>query len=42
MMRKAISILATAILAVSLVTLSSCEAEPVTVGNLLMLRELIF
>ncbi len=38
MMRKAISILATAILAVSLVTLSSCEDEPVTVGNVLVVH----
>lgn len=37
-MRKAISILATAILAVSLVTLSSCEDEPVTVGNVLVVH----
>ena len=36
MMRKAISILATAILAVSLVTLSSCEDEQITYANVLV------
>ena len=38
MMRKAISILATAILAVSLVTLSSCEDEQITFGNVLVVH----
>ena len=36
MMRKAISILATVILAVSLVTLSSCEDEQITYANVLV------